>query len=44
MVKELLKGTNMKRKTIVSSNINSVGYDEKKQTLQVEFYNQKVFN
>ena len=33
----------MERKKVISSNINSIGYDEKSMTLEVEFYNQKVY-
>ena len=33
----------MERKKIVSSNINSIGYDEESKTLEVEFYDQKVY-
>ena len=33
----------MNRKPVVSSNITSVGYDEEKKTLEVEFFNQKVY-
>lgn len=33
----------MERKKIVSSNINSIGYDEDTKTLEVEFFNQKVY-
>lgn len=33
----------MERKKVVSSNINSIGYDEKTKTLEVEFYNQQVY-
>jgi hypothetical protein len=33
----------MDRKPIVSSNITSVGYDEETKTLEVEFFNQKVY-
>lgn len=33
----------MNRKPVVSSNITSVGYDEETKTLEVEFFNQKVF-
>lgn len=33
----------MERKKIVSSNINSIGYDEESTTLEVEFYNLKVY-
>lgn len=33
----------MERKKIVSSNINSVGYDGKSQTLEVEFYDNAVY-
>ena len=33
----------MDRKTVVSSNINSIGYDGKSKTLEVEFYDGKVY-
>lgn len=33
----------MERTKVVSSNIQSIGYDEKTKTLEVEFYNQKVY-
>lgn len=33
----------MERKKVISSNINSIGYDENTKTLEVEFYNQKVY-
>ena len=33
----------MDRKPIISSNITSVGYDEETKTLEVEFFNQKVY-
>lgn len=33
----------MDRKKVVSSNINSIGYDEKSMTLEVEFYDGKVY-
>ncbi len=33
----------MLRNKVVSSNIQSIGYDEKTKVLEVEFYNQKVF-
>lgn len=33
----------MNRKPVVSSNITSIGYDEETKTLEVEFFNQKVY-
>ena len=33
----------MERKKVISSNINSIGYDEGTRALQVEFFNQKVY-
>jgi len=33
----------MNRKPVVSSNITSVGYDEETKTLEVEFFNKKVY-
>lgn len=33
----------MKRSKVISSNINSVGYDKNKNLLEVEFYNGGIF-
>lgn len=33
----------MNRRPVVSSNITSIGYDEETKTLEVEFFNQKIY-
>ena len=33
----------MERKQVTSSNINSIGFDEQTLTLEIEFYNLKVY-
>ena len=33
----------MERQPVVSSNINSIGYDDKTKTLEVEFFDQAIW-